>query len=107
MVATTPLQVESCSSRAKSRTQNRSQVRAKNQQQRSKLANSFSQGNLAGIRSLGLVDMGAIFNRAKSTLQADLRHGRVPAPDFYIGRSPRWLPATVENFLMSKVEVAK
>lgn len=57
---------------------------------------------LSRIRPLDLEALGALLNRARTTVQADLKAGRLPPPDFRIGRSPRWRPDSLEAFFAKK-----
>lgn len=68
-----------------------------NRQARRELAASLvgCSDQVAQVQALDLTTLGALLGRARSTLHADIKAGRVPHPDFYLGRSPRWRYNTI------------
>lgn len=59
------------------------------------------------VKLLTAGDVCAILSRSKRWLERSRLQGRFPAPDYQLGRYPRWKPSTVQAWLDAQSQQAQ
>lgn len=62
-------------------------------------------GSLTAIErpaSLRLMDLAARFRVSIKTISRHVDQGLLPPPDFHVGRFPHWLPARIEEWIITR-----
>jgi hypothetical protein len=60
---------------------------------------------LAGVQpALTLDDWPFVLNCSRREVERMKSAGRLPAPDFHVGKLPRWTAATVRSWMLAKAD---
>ena len=72
------------------------------------LAETIVRLALAGVEpALGLEDWPVVLGCSRREIEKMKSSGRLPAPDFHVGRLPRWHAATVRAWLLTNAKGAE
>jgi hypothetical protein len=52
--------------------------------------------------SFRMADLAARFRVCTKTIGRHVEQGLLPKPDFYVGRSPHWIPTTIDVWIATK-----
>lgn len=54
--------------------------------------------------ALSLDDLVRLLNGSRRSIERMKSAGKLPKPDFYLGRMPRWWPATIRGWIKAQAE---